>query len=415
MSKSSSSLPPVLGLVALVVGLLGSVVGLAIALGGVAEASPGRGLLLTVTVVLVLLLAVAGWLLWQARAAGSDTAASAGITAALSRFAEGDLTAVASSESPATAALAEQLNAALGKQRELVASIRSPFEGLVTELHKLGKNNSRSCELSATLSRDLQDAGGPLAQDLRGADNLTTVSQQAREAMSQHRQLVNRGQSLAGDMSRASTDVRESIQETSKSAKRQGELIQSVTTAAEYIQSLNTKISVVAINTRIEAERAGEHGRPFLGIAEAIGDLLREAEDEGRKITSEVRLLQNLSAENLNSLEHTVGAVVTVLDFVERIDGVLEDINRGAGKMLDMVDSMGTTTLQSAEAVRRMNALLSSVGEQNRGLRESAELAQQGVVGLQQTLSTLGRNLARLRIDGHGGATASGPGDVADV
>ena len=415
MSKSTSSLPPVLGLAALVVGLLGCVVGLAIALGSVAEASLARGLLLIVIAALVLLLGVAGWLLWQARAAGSGTAASAGITAALSRLAEGDLTAVASSESPATAAIAEQLNAALGRQRELVASIRSPFEGLVTELHKLGKNSSKSCELSATLSRELQDAGSSLAQDLRGADNLTTVSHQAREAMSQHRQLVNRGQALAGDMSRASTDVRESIQETSKSAKRQGELIQSVTTAAEYIQSLNTKISVVAINTRIEAERAGEHGRPFLGIAEAIGDLLREAEDEGRKITSEVRLLQNLSAENLNSLEHTVGAVVTVLDFVERIDGVLEDINRGAEKMLDMVDSMGTTTLQSAEAVRRMNALLSSVGEQNRGLRESAELAQQGVVGLQQTLSTLGRNLAQLQIDGHGGATASGPADVADV
>lgn len=415
MSKSTSSLPPVLGLAALVVGLLGCVAGLAIALGSVAEASAARGLLSVVIAALVLLLGVAGLLLWQARDAGSGTAASAGITAALSRLAEGDLTAVASGESPATAAIAVQLNAALGRQRELVASIRSPFEGLVTELHKLGKNSSKSCELSATLSRELQDAGGSLAQDLRGADNLTTVSQQAREAMSQHRQLVNRGQSLAGGMSRASTDVRESIQETSKSAKRQGELIQSVTTAAEYIQSLNTKISVVAINTRIEAERAGEHGRPFLGIAEAIGDLLREAEDEGRKITSEVRLLQNLSAENLNSLEHTVGAVVTVLDFVERIDGVLEDINRGAGKMLDMVDSMGTTTLQSAEAVRRMNALLSSVGEQNSGLRECADLAQQGVVGLQQTLSTLGRNLAQLRIDGHGGATASGPGDVADV
>ena len=30
--------------------------------------------------------------------------------------------------------------------------------------------------------------------------------------------------------------------------------------------------SVVAINTRIEAEKAGEHGRPFLGIAEAFLD-----------------------------------------------------------------------------------------------------------------------------------------------
>lgn len=412
MSQTSPSLPLTAGLVALGLGILGCIVGLAIALGSVAEASGARGLLLLVIAVLVLLAAIAGLLLWQARGIDGGTAASAGISSALGRLAEGDLTAVASGDSPASAAIAEDLNTALERQRELVASIRSPFEGLVTELHKLGKNSSNSGELSAVLARELQDASASLAQDSRGADNLTTVSQQAREAMTQHRQLVTRGQGLAADMSRASSDVRESIQETSKSAKRQGELIQSVTTAAEYIQSLNTKISVVAINTRIEAERAGEHGRPFLGIAEAIGDLLREAEEEGRKITSEVRLLQNLSAENLNSLEHTVGAVVTVLDFVERIDGVLEDIGRGAGKILDMVESMGSTTVQSADAVRRMNALLNSVREQNRGLGDSAELVQQGVVALQQTLSTLGRSLARFRIDGHDSATA---GSVADV
>lgn len=412
MSQTRPSLPLAAGLLALGAGLLGCIAVLAIALGSIPGASGARGLLFLVIAVLVLLLAVAGLLLWQARGNGGVAAASAGISSALDRLAEGDLTAVASSDSPATAAIAEQLNTALECQRELVANLRSPFEGLVTELHRLGKNSGNNGELSAVLARELQDASASLAQDLRGADNLTTVSQQAREAMTGHRQLVNRGQALAADMSRASSDVRESIQETSKSAKRQGELIQSVTTAAEYIQSLNTKISVVAINTRIEAERAGEHGRPFLGIAEAIGDLLREAEEEGRKITSEVRLLQNLSAENLNSLEHTVGAVVTVLDFVERIDGVLEDLGRGAGKMLDMVDSMGTTTVQSAEAVRRMNTLLNSVREQNRSLGDSADLVQQGVVALQQTLSTLGRSLARFRVDGHGSATA---GSVADV
>lgn len=415
MSKTTPPVPVAAGLVALIVGLLGSIVGLGIALGSVAEGSGARGLLLLVIAVLVLLLVVAGMVFWQAGSSGGGAAGSAGITTALNRLAEGDLTAVASSESPATEAIAEQLNVALERQRELVASIRSPFEGLVTELHKLGKNSSSSGERGAVLARELQDAGASLAQDLRGADSLTTVSQQAREAMSQHRHLVNRGQGLAADMSRASTDVRESIQETSKSAKRQGELIQSVTTAAEYIQSLNTRISVVAINTRIEAERAGEHGRPFLGIAEAIGDLLREAEEEGRKITSEVRLLQNLSAENLNSLEHTVGAVVTVLDFVERIDGALEDIGRGAGKMLDMVDSIATTTQQSAEAVRRMDVLLKSVREQNRGLSDSAELVQQGVAALQQTLSTLGRSLARFRIESHGATAAGNDGSGTDV
>ncbi len=413
MSKTTPSLPLAAGLAALTLGLLACLVVLGIALGNVGGDSGARGLLLFVTAVLCLLLAVAAVLLWQARAGGGP-AAFAGITAALERLADGDLTASASCDSAAGAALAAQLNAALEQQRELVASIRSPFEGLVSELHKLGRHSSNGAELGAALARQVQEAGASLEQDLHAVEDVAAVSQQAREAMNQHRQLVSRGQALAADMSRASTDVRESIQETSKSAKRQGELIQSVTTAAEYIQSLNTKISVVAINTRIEAERAGEHGRPFLGIAEAIGDLLREAEEEGRKITTEVRLLQNLSAENLNSLEHTVGAVVTILDFAERIDGSLEDINRGAGRMLDVVDSMGSTTSRSVDAVRKLNAVLNSIREQNHGLGENAASLQQGVVALQQSLSTLGKNLARLRIDQRGGAVNGAPGFPAN-
>jgi methyl-accepting chemotaxis protein len=110
-----------------------------------------------------------------------------------------------------------------------------------------------------------------------------------------------------------------------------------VTAAAEYIQALNTKISVVAINTRIEAEKAGEHGRPFLGIAEAIGDLLREAEEEGRKIISEVRLLQNLSADNLASMENTVGTVVTILEYIDRLDTSLEEINAGSSAITSII------------------------------------------------------------------------------
>ena len=120
-----------------------------------------------------------------------------------------------------------------------------------------------------------------------------------------------------------------------------------MTTAAEYIQSLNTKISVVAINTRIEAEKAGEHGRPFLGIADAIGDLLREAQEEGRKITSEVRMLQNMSAENLNSMENTVGSVVTILEFIDRLDSSLKEVNEGSTAINEILPSVDVAAGQS--------------------------------------------------------------------
>ena len=82
-------------------------------------------------------------------------------------------------------------------------------------------------------------------------------------------------------------------------------------------------------------------GRPFLGIAESIADLLREAEEEGRKIISEVRMLQNMSADNLASMENTVGTVVTILEYIDRLDSSLEEINSGSGAISDIIQKCG--------------------------------------------------------------------------
>jgi methyl-accepting chemotaxis protein len=215
-------------------------------------------------------------------------------------------------------------------------------------------------------------------------------------------------------MSKASADVRESVQETSKSAKRQGELIQSVTAAAEYIQALNTKISVVAINTRIEAEKAGEHGRPFLGIAEAIGDLLREAEEEGRKIISEVRMLQNLSADNLASMENTVGTVVTILEYIDRLDSSLEEINAGSSAITSIINSVDEAAGQSADTAQHMNSSMDKIRERNLDISQYSESTQVGVASLKSSMQDVSENLRQFRIEQEAGE-APVPPEVADM
>jgi methyl-accepting chemotaxis protein len=373
-----------------------------------AEWAAVRAIILLVLVVLALLGLLTAVLLWQdyRQQWRRQSAGTAAITAVLQRMAEGDLTVNASGDTPATVAIAAQLNMTSERQRELIRNIRAPFEALVSELHNVGKSTRTQLEGSVALGQQLQQSVAALARNRQNTDAAKTTSAQVSSTGSQHRLLVTRGQGLARDLSRASTDVRESVQDTSKSAKRQSELIQSVTTAAEYIQALNTKISVVAINTRIEAERAGEHGKPFLGIAEAMGDLLREAEAEGRKITSEVRMLQNLSAENLSSMETTVGAVVTILEFVERLDDALGEISQGAEKMVLQASSLTDVTAQAATGADEASALLARISEQSLILGESSELSRTGVVALQQSVAILARNLGRIRIDQQESAAA---------
>lgn len=316
----------------------------------------------------------------------------------LQRMGEGDL----AGSVPASLqddALGAALQQALGSQRELLRGLRQPFESLVAELYRIGKQNRTQTTAVAQLARQLQEVAAVQAESRRALDNLADSSQRAADVAPGHQQGVRRSHNLVRDMTRAAGELRQSLQQTSKTAKRQGELIQSVTSAAEYIQGLNTRVSVVAINTRIEAERAGEQGRPLLGIAEALSDLLRESEGEGRRIAGDIRMLQSQSAESLGSLENTVSAVVTILEYVDRLDGTLEQTVQSASELQGLLGQFQEAASGTLRASRQMQGDAGELPAQVGEVTEQCEQLRQGITQMQQNLSTLGRALSRLRLE----------------
>ncbi|MFT6274055.1 MAG: methyl-accepting chemotaxis protein [Halioglobus sp.] len=321
------------------------------------------------------------------------------INRALVKIAEGDLTVTVSEENSVTQDIAREINVSTKRQRELIRNIRTPFRVSVDEIGNIGQTASDQVEKGRELTRSVVESTTAATEMVRTSEEIKISTAEAARTSERNSARVARGYELTKDMSKASADVRESVQETSKSAKRQGELIQSVTTAAEYIQALNTKISVVAINTRIEAEKAGEHGRPFLGIAEAIGDLLREAEEEGRKIISEVRMLQNMSADNLNSMENTVGTVVTILEYIDRLDSSLEDINEGSAAITSIVTSVDEAAGKSADSAQYMSNSMAEIRKRNLEISEFSEYTQGGVGSLQKSMHDVAENLSQFKIE----------------
>jgi methyl-accepting chemotaxis protein len=320
------------------------------------------------------------------------------INGALVKIAEGDLTVKVPEDNSVTKDIAKEINASTERQRELIRNIRTPFVVSVEEINKIGKSARGQVTKGKELTRSVGESTTAASEMVRTSEQIKSATAQAAQASEHNRERVAQGYELTKNMSKASADVRESVQKTSKSAKRQGELIQSVTTAAEYIQALNTKISVVAINTRIEAEKAGEYGRPFLGIAEAIGDLLREAEEEGRKIISEVRMLQDMSAENLGSMENTVGTVVAILEHIDRLDASLEDINAGSDAITNIINSVDDAAGQSADSAQHMSATMGRIRERNQEISDISEFTQIGVSALQKSMRDVAENLSQFKI-----------------
>lgn len=324
------------------------------------------------------------------------------INGVLEKLSQGDMTGTVAEDSSLTGEIAQSLNAATQRQSELIRNVRTPFELTVDEINSIGVTARAQVEKGRELTQSVVESTETATVMVRTSEEIKTSTAEASRTSDRNCQQVTRGYELTKDMSKASVDVRESVQETSKSAKRQGELIQSVTAAAEYIQALNTKISVVAINTRIEAEKAGEYGRPFLGIAESIADLLREAEEEGRKIISEVRMLQNMSADNLASMETTVGTVVTILEYIDKLDSSLEDINAGSDAISGIIRNVDEAAGKSAVSALHMSSSMAEIRGRNQEITELNDSTQIDVSNLQKSVRDAAYGLGQFRIEGDG-------------
>ena len=311
--------------------------------------------------------------------------------------------------------IAREINASTQRQRELIRNIKIPFMISNEAISNIGVIAEGQVEKGRELTHSVVESTEAATEMVRTSDEIKTSTGEAARTSERNRQRVSQGYELTKDMSKASVDVRESVQETSKSAKRQGELIQSVTAAAEYIQALNTKISVVAINTRIEAEKAGEYGRPFLGIAESIADLLREAEEEGRKIISEVRMLQNMSADNLASMENTVGTVVTILEYIDRLDTSLEEINAGSDAISGIIREVDEAAGQSAVNALHMSSSMAEIRERNMEIGELSESTQVGVTSLQKSMRQAVQNLGQFKIGGGSAYQQAGINELEEL
>jgi len=334
----------------------------------------------------------------QRRRAGLMARGVSEINSALQKMSGGDLTVRVAEDNAEVAAITKQINTSAAQQLGLVESIQAPFELSVEEINRMGICARGLVEKGKELTRSVSESITAATEMVRTSEDIKAATGEAARTSDRNCRQVAQGYELTKDMSKASVNVRESVQETSKSAKRQGELIQSVTAAAEYIQALNTKISVVAINTRIEAEKAGEYGRPFLGIAEAIADLLREAGEEGRKIISEVRTLQNMSAENLASMENTVGTVVTILEYIDRLDSSLEEINSGSAAISSIIRTVDEAAGQSAVSALHMNSSMTQIRERNMDIGKFSESTKLGVLRLQRSMRDAADSLGKFRL-----------------
>ena len=285
----------------------------------------------------------------------------------LGSLADGDLTVEATVTEDITGAIADSINYAIEKLRELVATINQTSimvdsaakQTESTAVHMARAAENQSSEIAAATESIVSMAGS--IEEVSG--NAERSSDVARHSV----EVAHKG----GEAVRRTIDgmntIRETIQDTSKRIKRLGESSQEIGNIVELINDIAEQTNILALNASIQASMAGEAGRGFAVVADEVQRLAERSTNATKQIEVLVRTIQSDTNEAVVSMERSTTDVVGGALLAENAGAALDEIEQVSNQIANLVQNISSSARQqagSAADVTRRTSKLKEIGEQ---------------------------------------------------
>lgn len=279
-----------------------------------------------------------------------------------------------------------------------------------TELSYLAEKGSKLACNIVDIAGFLEDVNQKSASQLNSIAQLSTQAQgvlqantRARDAMSL---LMESAQTTLATVENSTDMIRQSgeqskdiavwVKHLSGQMTEMAEALSSVLSANEQIASIAAQVNILAINSKIEAARAGDAGRGFAVVAEAINELsgktAKSAELISENVTGLSERITQLNEET-NQVEATAEKVLSDSQKTDAAMGRIADAARQssdqtstimvqASKVRDAVEDFLPTFREMESSVRQTADGVHQVTEKSNMLVDASEEIVQRTVAL---------------------------------
>jgi len=285
----------------------------------------------------------------------------------LGSLADGDLTVEATVTEDITGAIADSINYAIEKLRELVATIdrtsimvdsaAKQTESTATDMAHAAENQGReinaATESIVSMASSIEEVSGNAERSSDVARHSVDVAHKGGEAVRRTIDGMN--------------TIRETIQDTSKRIKRLGESSQEIGNIVELINDIAEQTNILALNASIQASMAGEAGRGFAVVADEVQRLAERSTNATRQIEVLVRTIQSDTNEAVVSMERSTTDVVGGALLAENAGAALDEIEQVSNQIASLVQNISSSARQqagSAADVTRRTTKLKEISDQ---------------------------------------------------
>jgi methyl-accepting chemotaxis protein len=303
----------------------------------------------------------------------------AGASDALSRIAEGNLTAKIVNLG--------QPHSLMGTMIDMEASLQKLVRGVRQSASGIANATSEIAAGSQDLSNRTESQASALQETAASMDELGATVKQNSDSARQANQLALNASTIAVRGGEVVGRVVETMKGINEASRKIADII-------SVIDGIAFQTNILALNAAVEAARAGEQGRGFAVVASEVRSLAGRSAEAAKEIKSLIGASVDRVEQGTTLVDQAGATMTEVVSAIKRVTDIMGEISAssteqsiGVSKVGEAVSLMDQTTQQNAALVEQMAAAAGSLNSQANELVQAVAVFKVGATDGQRLLT----------------------------
>ncbi|GEM_PF-31879 len=316
----------------------------------------------------------------------------------LGALAEGDLTTRATVTDEITGAIADAVNFAIERLRELVVGINQTAAEVARSAESTRTSTSRLAESANEQAGQVGRATEKIQAMSTAFNTMAQRSLSSSETALDSVTMAHAGAGKVRKTIQGMDTIRDQIQETSKRIKRLGESTQEIGDIVGLIKDIAEQTNVLALNAAIQAASAGGSGQGFGVVADEVQQLAESATNATRRITSLVQTIQADTAEAVRSMEETTSEVVNGARLAQDAGASLSQIELASTELSALIEDIAREAEAHSGQAQRISELMDGIREVSVKTSKGTSLTADAVAELAERVMQLQASVSDFKL-----------------
>jgi len=287
--------------------------------------------------------------------------------------------APAAEPQPAKPAAASEIAAGAESDsaREILELLDLELGAMIRQLERAASSVASGAEATAATLSTIRQRTGALNGRTSAAQGTATTFAQAAERFTQSAQgigsQVRDAGKLADQASAAAREARANVDRLRESSAAIGNVV-------NLIAQIARQTTLLALNSTIEAARAGDAGRGFAVVATEVKALAVQTQNATEEITKKIEALQKDAAGSADAVHRISQAIEAIRPVFESVNGAVAEQSATTGEMsenaasaADFIVSVGDSASEIDTATKEAEAHGESVANAGKAVTTFAQ------------------------------------------